>query len=209
MKRRGPTNRWRRLLVVALLGVPVEGVAQADTAPPESDRPRQPLLMPHVRRSVDVQLDPTPFFLKGFAPEVGFSIGSHRLYGTVVAYEVPTFLAEDKHFNERRLLGGIGYQYFFLGHVRGPFASASLGVVHSRFELAETGGVKRTTTLKSTLRLGWAFAPFHAVPELFFAPWVGPVFSFLAEEFAIDGRSIDRRPVGVTGAFQIGWRFGL
>jgi hypothetical protein len=161
------------------------------------------------RRSVDVQLDPTPFFLKGFAPEVGFSVGRHRFYGTAVAYEVPMFLAEDKGFKERRVIGALGYHHFFFGHVRGPFASASVNLVRSRFERVETAGAKWTTTLKSTLRLGWAVAPFHAVPELFFAPWVGPVFSFGAEDFSIDGQPIKRRPVGVSGALQVGWRFGL
>ncbi len=102
----------------------------------------------------------------------------------------------------------MGYQHFFLGHVRGPFASASVNVVRSRFELTETGHAHWTTTLKSTFRFGWAVAPFHAVPELFFAPWVGPVLSFGAEDFVIDGRAIARRPIGVTGALQMGWRFG-
>jgi hypothetical protein len=206
------SRRRLRLSVMgplALLALVSTGVARADASPSDTGRRVGPLLPPRPRRSVDVQLDPTPFFLKGYAPEIGFSAGKHRIYGTFLAYEVPKFLAEDKAFVERRWIGALGYQFFFLDHVRGPFAAANLGVTRSRFTLAETGGVHLTTTFKSTFRFGWAFAPFDAVPELFFAPWIGPVFSFGAEDFAVDGRAIKRRPFGVVGALQVGWRFAL
>lgn len=169
----------------------------------------QPLLPAHALRSIDVQLDPTPFFLRGFAPEVGLSLGRHRFYGTVIAYDVPKFLAEDRRFQERRLLGALGYQLFFLGHVEGPFASLGLSLVRSRFELEATGGTHLTSTFKITMRLGWAIVPLRALPELFVAPWVGPVVSIAPEGFAVDGRSIERRALGVSGAIQLGWRFGL
>lgn len=157
--------------------------------------------------SIDLQLDPTPFFLHGFAPELGLSLGPHRLYATVVGYDVPRFLREDPAFSEHRTIAALGYQYFFLGHLSGPFASVSANVVRSRFELLETGNGANTTTFKSTLRFGWALQPFSF--PLFFAPWIGPVFSFGPEKPVVDGRTAERRVIAVTGALQIGWRFGL
>jgi hypothetical protein len=159
--------------------------------------------------SIDIQIDPTPLILKGFAPELGMAIDKHRVYATVIAYDVPRFLAEDKQFNERRLIGGIGYQYFFMGHAIGPFAGLGLTLVRSRFELVDTGNSRFAVTPKITVRLGWAIAPLLSVPALFFAPWVGPVFSVSPETFAIDGKTIERRAFGVIGAVQIGWRLGL
>ncbi len=192
---------------MAALALPLWGnvaLASAGSSPGAA-----PLLPAHGFRSVDLQLDPTPFFLQGFAPEVGFSLGRHRFYATVIAYEVPKFLAEDRRFHERRLLGALGYQLFFLGHVEGPFASLGLSLVRSRFELEATGGTQLTNTFKLTMRLGWAIVPFRALPELFVAPWVGPVLGIAPEAFAIDGRTIERRPLGLSGAIQLGWRFGL
>jgi hypothetical protein len=199
---------WCRFsILVAGLALPLwANVASASTDAPSS---AGPLLPAHGLRSVDVQLDPTPFFLRGFAPEVGLSLGRHRFYATVIAYDVPKFLAEDRGFQERRLLGALGYQIFFLGHVEGPFASLGLSLVRSRFELEATGGTHLTSTFKLTVRLGWSIVPFRALPELFVAPWVGPVVSVAPEGFAVDGRSIERRALGVSGAMQLGWRFGL
>lgn len=158
-------------------------------------------------RAIDVQIDPTPLFLHGYAPELGLSVGAHRLYATVIAYDVPRFLREDPAFSEHRTMAALGYQYFFLGHLSGPFASVGVSVVRSRFELLETGNGANTTTVKSTLRLGLAVQPFSF--PLFVAPWIGPVFSFAPERPVVDGITAARRTVAVSGAVQIGYRFDL
>jgi hypothetical protein len=160
--------------------------------------------------SIDVQLDPTPLFLHGYAPELGLQSGRHRLLATVIAYDVPDFLEEDDRFDERReRLFGLGYQYFFFAHGNGLFAGATLTLTHSTFTLLRTGSSAETDTFKSTLRVGWMLHPLAALPHLFIAPWLGPSLSFAPEEFSVDGERIERRPVGITGAVQLGWHFAL
>jgi hypothetical protein len=161
-------------------------------------------------RAIDVQLDPLPFFLRGFAPELGVSWDGHRAFATVIAYDVPGLLAEDDRFEERRdWLIGAGYERFFLGPGRGPFAGASVSVTHSTFTLDRTGGSADTATVKLTVRVGWLLHVIPAVPALFIGPWLGPTFSVAPEEVVVDGERAHRRRIGVIGALQVGWRFSL
>src|SRR4051812_44025218 len=63
--------------------------------------------------ALDLQIDPLPLFLHGFATEVGLRSGGHRVFATAIAYDVPGFLDEDSRFSERRnYLLGAGYEYF-------------------------------------------------------------------------------------------------
>jgi hypothetical protein len=166
---------------------------------------------PHPRRpQIDVQIDPVPFFLRGFAPEAGVSAGAHRGYATVVAYDVPGFLLEDPAFDERRNYRlGLGYQYFFRGAPAGPFVGASALWTHSTFMRADlaSGPEHEADTLAAAARVGWVLSPLRAVPALFLGPWISASYAFAPEAFAIEGRQIHRRALGVTGALQLGWRF--
>jgi hypothetical protein len=161
-----------------------------------------------VERTFDAQVDPTPLFLRGFAPELGVTLGRHRLMATIVQYDVPTFLAEDKAFAERRNgTFGLGYQYFFLHHLEGLFAGVMLSATSSSFRLVATGTTHDTWTWRATLRVGWVVAPFASTPAFFLAPWVGANAAFAAERFAVDGTPITRRTIGVIAALQLGYRF--
>jgi threonine dehydrogenase-like Zn-dependent dehydrogenase len=160
--------------------------------------------------TLDLQVDPTPFFLSGFAVEAGLGLGRHRVMTTAIAYDVPDFIEEDDRFDERRqLLLGVGYQFDVLGGGHGPFAGGNLTYTRSRFTLLDTGGAAHADTFKSTFRFGWTFRPLDSVPSLFLAPWLGPSVSWNPSTFTVDGVRIDRRPVGVTGAIQLGWAFAL
>jgi len=158
----------------------------------------------------DAQVDPTPFFLRGFAPELGLSIGRHRLMATVVQYDVPSFLAEDRAFGERRNgTFGIGYQFFFLRHLDGLFAGVMLSATSSTFTLLSTNTAHDTWTWRATLRVGWVVSPFASAPSFFLAPWLGANAAFVAERFTIDDTPIARRTIGFIGALQLGYRFPL
>jgi hypothetical protein len=112
--------------------------------------------------TIDVQIDPTPFFLRGFAPEIGAGMGPHRVYLTVVAYDVPEFLREDKAFAERRDYRiGLGYEHFLRGRFSGPFVGASALWTHSTFSRAdiESEMTREVGTLAATARLGWVIYP--------------------------------------------------
>ena len=184
-----------RLRAIALAAIATALAARTATASP---------------RVIDLQVDPTPLFLHGFAPEVGLTLGRHRAFATVVAYDVPGAIAEDDRFDERRraIIGG-GYEYFVRHDARGPFVGASVTVVLSRFTLASTGTTRDTTTFKTTGRIGWLFHPLRAAPGLVVAPWIGPSINVAPETFAIDGVAIKRRTVGALGAIQVGWSFDL
>ena len=61
----------RAAIAIPLISVLTEVTALAGEdrrSPPHSPAPT---FVSALRRSVDFQLDPTPFFLKGFAPELG------------------------------------------------------------------------------------------------------------------------------------------
>jgi hypothetical protein len=160
-------------------------------------------------RGIDLQIDPTPFFLHGFAPELGVSWGQHRAYVTAVAYDVPRFLREDKDFAERRnLIASAGYQYFVRRHLDGLFVGGSVAVTNATFSLASGGEEERTVnTVRVAARLGWMVAPLRVAPRLFFAPWISVGYSLAPASFAIAGTEIQRRSLGFTGALQLGWRF--
>lgn len=162
--------------------------------------------------TVDVQVDPTPFFLRGFAPEVGVGMGPHRAYVTVVAYDVPTFLREDEAFDERRDYRiGLGYEHFLRSRFVGPFLGASALWTRSTFSRAdiESDATEEVGTLAATVRLGWVFYPISALPDLLFGPWVSASWAFSPDDFMIEGRRIERRSLGFTAALQLGWRFEL
>jgi hypothetical protein len=165
--------------------------------------------------TVDVQVDPTPFFLRGFAPEVGVGTGAHRIYLTVVAYDVPKVLREDAAFAERRDYRlGLGYEHFFRARFAGPFVGASALWTHSTFSRADTdtagtAGTKEAGTLAATARVGWVFYPISALPHLLFGPWISASWAFSPDELMIGDKRIERRSLGFIAAAQLGWRFDL
>jgi hypothetical protein len=162
------------------------------------------------KRTFDLQIDPTPFFFRGFAPEAGVSIGRHRIMATVIQYDVPTFLLEDAAFSERRdAIFGLAYQFFFFRHLDGLFAGIGTSATRSTFTRVGTASTRSTWTWRSTLRVGWMVSPFASNPHVFFAPWLGVHVALDPETFALEGRTIERRTFGLTGAIQIGYRFAL
>lgn len=158
---------------------------------------------------LDVQVDPTPFFLAGFAPEVGVTLAGHRAYATVVGYDVPRFLREDPRFAERRnAIVSVGYEYFVRGALAGPFLGINGAVTNATFSLADGGSRDETVnTFRVATRLGWVIYPIAALPGLFLGPWLSVGYSVAPRAFAIDGQMIERKAIGFTGAAQLGWRF--
>jgi hypothetical protein len=159
--------------------------------------------------TVDLQVDPTPFLLRGFAPELGVSWGKHRAYLTAVGYDVPRFLREDKAFAERRnLIVSAGYQYFVQRHLDGLFLAVNAAVTNATFSLASGGDEERTVnTVRVAARLGWMVTPLRVAPRLFVAPWISVGYGLAPSSFSIAGTEIERRAIGLTGALQLGWRF--
>jgi hypothetical protein len=164
---------------------------------------------PRLRQTLDVQVDPTPFFLRGFAPEIGYSIERHRVFATVIAYDVPSFLREDKQFAERRnYILGLGYEMFFRGHLDGPFASLGATLTNSTFSVvgSTTGAEKTVDTFKAALRVGWVIHPLpRQAPRLFIGPWLGAAYALDPSAFTLEEHTIHRRAVGFAGALQLGW----
>jgi hypothetical protein len=171
-------------------------------APSPADTPR-------LRRTLDVQVDPTPFFLRGFAPEIGYSIERHRVFATVIAYDVPSFLREDEQFAERRnYILGLGYERFFRGHLDGPFASLGATLTNATFSLvgSTTGAEKTVDTFKASLRVGWVIHPLpRQAPRLFIGPWLGATYALDRDTFTLEEHTIHRKAVGFAGALQLGW----
>lgn len=159
--------------------------------------------------TVDLQVDPAPFFLKGFAPELGVAMGGHRAYLTAVGYDVPSFLREDKRFAERRnVIASAGYEYFLRGRFAGPFVGGSVALTNATFSLADRDTMAVTTnTARIAVRLGWVFYPFSALPGLLFGPWISVGYGLAPRSFTIEDETIERRALGFAFAAQLGWRF--
>lgn len=159
------------------------------------------------QKSVDLQLDPIIFFIGGAGGEVGYSKDNHRIYATAVSYEAPDFLKEDERFDENRdLILGIGYQYFLKEHLDGLYVGVNLLNTWATFSNPATGNSLESTTLRTSLRVGYHFYPFPKL-DLFINPWIGPNLNLNAEDFEIDALAIERAIFNFTGTIHIGYRF--
>jgi hypothetical protein len=154
----------------------------------------------------DLQLDPTPFFLKGYAAELGYNYAKHRFYVTGVGYTVPDFLKEDRNFDEKRkLVAGLGYQYYFKKPQKGLFVGMSVLNSWTDFTNPSTGNGVSFTTARTSGRIGYVFYPIKQWERFFFNTWVGPYYQIAPDSPIVDGLQLKRKNLSYTLAIQIGF----
>lgn len=155
---------------------------------------------------LDLQLDPTPFFLKGYAAELGYNYAKHRFYITGVGYTVPDFLKEDSNFDEKRkLIAGLGYQYYFKTPQKGVYIGASVLNSWADFTNPATGNFASLTTIRINSRIGYVFYPIKQWERFFINTWVGPYYQIAPESPMVDGLPLNRKNFSYTLAIQIGF----
>ena len=158
------------------------------------------------KRFFDLQLDPTPFFLQGYAAELGYNHNRHRLYITGVSYTVPEFLKEDKNFDEKRkLIAGLGYQYYFKKPQNGFYVGISVLNTWADFTNPSTGNAVSLTTIRTSGRIGYVLYPIKQWKRFFINPWMGPYYQIAPESAIIDGLQLKRKNFSYTLAIQIGF----
>ena len=156
--------------------------------------------------SFSIEVDPAPFFYRGYSVAAGYSVGRYRFSANLFSTDYPDFALKEGWHAHVEIAGSIRFQYYFKPRSEGWYAGIQIGLLETNYRRDGSSGDVSVTQFALTPTAGYRWFPFAG--GFYLMPAIGVGFTLWASgDATLGGETYPQYAPVFISAVHIGYEF--